>query len=181
MNKILVSFVVVILTVYQSGCATIVSGSEQDISIRSNPAGAMVLLDGMQLGTTPLMTDLKRKKRHTIKIQKDGYLEETRSTKRGFNWWYVGNVLFGGIIGLIVDPCTGAMYKIDPDEINATLVPQEGSLTADIKSNSVEATVAKSELSVDQQVAQIEAMADLKDRGLLTEEEYIAKKKEILQ
>lgn len=35
--------------------------------------------------------------------------------------WYIGNLLFGGLIGmLIVDPATGAMYKLD-DSVYATL------------------------------------------------------------
>lgn len=46
------------------------------------------------------------------------------------NGWYIGgNLLFGGVIGwLIVDPATGAMWKLDTNEINVTLneVKQNG-------------------------------------------------------
>jgi len=35
--------------------------------------------------------------------------------------WYWGNILIGGLIGmLVVDPLTGAMYKL-PDGANANL------------------------------------------------------------
>jgi len=38
------------------------------------------------------------------------------------NGWYFGNILLGGLIGmLIVDPATGAMYRLDSDYINETL------------------------------------------------------------
>ncbi|MFH6792762.1 hypothetical protein ACHRCF_16520, partial [Acinetobacter baumannii] len=39
--------------------------------------------------------------------------------------WYLGNIIFGGLIGLlIVDPATGAMYKLAPKDINTVLEAQ---------------------------------------------------------
>ena len=38
-----------------------------------------------------------------------------------FNAWYLGNILFGGIIGLVIDPITGAIYNLTPKQINAQL------------------------------------------------------------
>jgi hypothetical protein len=36
--------------------------------------------------------------------------------------WYFGNILLGGVIGmLIIDPATGAMYKLDTEFLNETL------------------------------------------------------------
>lgn len=41
------------------------------------------------------------------------------------NPWYFGNLLFGGFIGfLIVDPATGAMWKIEDTMVSTTLAPQ---------------------------------------------------------
>ena len=31
--------------------------------------------------------------------------------------WYAGNIVFGGIIGALVDPAAGAMWKL-PKEVN---------------------------------------------------------------
>ena len=43
--------------------------------------------------------------------------------------WYFGNFLWGGLIGLLViDPATGAMWKIDVKQINAQLTPDSQSL-----------------------------------------------------
>jgi hypothetical protein len=37
--------------------------------------------------------------------------------------WYLGNIVFGGLVGLlVVDPLTGAMWKLDPT-MNADLTP----------------------------------------------------------
>jgi len=56
--------------------------------------------------------------------------------------WYFGNVLFGGLIGiLIVDPATGAMYTLKPNELNINLISSAVSLipeelqAAELKAN----------------------------------------------
>lgn len=40
--------------------------------------------------------------------------------------WYLGNLLFGGLIGLIVDAANGSMYKLTPDQV----IAQMGKVTA---------------------------------------------------
>jgi hypothetical protein len=38
------------------------------------------------------------------------------------NGWYFGNIIFGGLIGLLaVDPATGAMYTLQPRQVETTL------------------------------------------------------------
>ena len=54
-------------------------------------------------------------------IKLDGYQTyETNLTKK-FNAWYIGNIVFGGLIGIIIDPITGAIYNLSPDEVNAEM------------------------------------------------------------
>lgn len=133
MNKHISLFLVLVQLLSFSGCATIVSGKHQDFNIRTSPSGADVLIDGTVSGTTPMIANLVRKRRHEIVIKKAGYPTVTRATTRGFNWWYVGNIIFGGIIGLIVDPITGAMYKIKPEEIHVDLNSLESSAVSEEK------------------------------------------------
>lgn len=39
------------------------------------------------------------------------------------NGWYMGNILIGGLVGmLVVDPASGAMWSL-PDNVNANLTP----------------------------------------------------------
>lgn len=132
-----VSFFLALLQVLAStGCATIVSSKMQDVTIRSNPPGAKVMLDGATIGTTPMIANLIRKKRHSLEITKNGYDRDVRATTRGFNWWYLGNLIFGGIIGLIVDPITGAIYEVNPEIISVELektAPLEVTQKAEIK------------------------------------------------
>jgi hypothetical protein len=58
---------------------------------------------------------------YTIRISKDGYRDQNLQIQSSINGWYIGNIIFGGLIGwVIVDPITGAMYSL-PDSAYATL------------------------------------------------------------
>jgi hypothetical protein len=105
-----------------SSCATIVSGSRQEFNITSNPSQANVYVNGNSIGKTPIVTKLERKdKNQVVKITLDGYKDTEIKLTRKTNGWVWGNILFGGLIGLIVDASDGAMYKLTPDQINAEL------------------------------------------------------------
>lgn len=140
MNKWISFFLAFAFITTQTGCATIVSGRTQDVMIRSNPSGAKVTIDEVVSGTTPMVANLLRKKRHQVSITKNEYTEVTQATTRGFNWWYIGNILFGGIIGLIVDPITGSIFDIEPAEINVTLPKEEPTVVSPAATAALSAT-----------------------------------------
>ena len=104
-----------------SSCATIVSGSRQTVKFDSTPSNAMVYINEMKIGRTPLEHKLSRDQDYDVMIKLDGYTPYKTRLTRKFNAWYIGNILFGGLIGLIIDPITGAMYKLSPAELNARL------------------------------------------------------------
>jgi hypothetical protein len=116
-----------------SGCATIVARSSQEITIASVPPGAAVKIDNksgaaVHSGNTPMTVTLKKGRgyfkaeRYTIHIAKDGYQARDITVQGEVNGWYFGNIIFGGLIGLLaVDPATGAMYTLKPKEIASTL------------------------------------------------------------
>jgi hypothetical protein len=42
--------------------------------------------------------------------------------KATLSGWYFGNIIFGGLIGMLaVDPATGAMWNIEPGKIDRKL------------------------------------------------------------
>ena len=135
MQKIFTFFFAGIL-LFSSGCATIVSPSSYPVRIMSMPDQAevsIINLSGREIfrGQTPATARLDasagyfKKAVYQINISKEGYEPKSFVIKADLNGWYLGNLLFGGIIGfLIVDPLTGAMYKIDTTLLNTELVLQ---------------------------------------------------------
>ncbi len=118
MKKLIACSLVVALL---SSCATIVSGSKQNVKFVSNPSAATVYVNNEIIGKTPLDVKLSRKKEHKVSIKLEGYQTyETKLTKK-LNGWYFGNILIGGVIGLVIDPITGAMYNLSPKEITAEM------------------------------------------------------------
>lgn len=114
-------------------CASIVSRSHYPVAISSAPAGATVtVLDrgGKEIfsGTTPAALELKssagffQRAKYTVTFKKPGFDTKTMALEANVNGWYFGNLLFGGWIGmLIVDPATGAMYRISQRDMQAAL------------------------------------------------------------
>ncbi len=56
-----------------------------------------------------------------------GYTPQTRTLDTDVNGWYFGNLFIGGFLGLlIIDPATGAMYRISEKNVQVTLAPSTG-------------------------------------------------------
>lgn len=104
-----------------SSCATIVSGSKQTVKFSSNPSRATVYIDEVVAGQTPFEIKLARKREHHVMIKLDGYKTYETNLTQKFNAWFLGNIAFGGLIGIIIDPITGAIYKLTPDEIHVEM------------------------------------------------------------
>ncbi|HEY3220672.1 MAG TPA: PEGA domain-containing protein [Gemmatimonadales bacterium] len=104
-----------------AACASIMSGTGQKLNIASEPAGAVVLVDGAAVGSTPVVSKMSRNEQHTITVRLDGYQPFELKTRRRMNGWLIGNVVFGGPLGIIIDVVDGAAYKLTPKEIAAQL------------------------------------------------------------
>ncbi|BCB96121.1 hypothetical protein JZK55_10430 [Dissulfurispira thermophila] len=134
-NKLFKMMVSLLVLTTLISCATIMGKSgPETLNVRSTPDQANVTIID-ELGTkifegkTPVALPLEKKKgyfkgkKYTVKIQKEGYAEQTVTVDTRLNGWYIGgNIILGGLIGwLIVDPATGAMWTLDSNEINVTL------------------------------------------------------------
>ncbi|CAI8208118.1 MAG: Uncharacterised protein [SAR116 cluster bacterium] len=127
-------------TVLLSSCASIVSKSSYPISINSAPSEAKIVIKdkkGIEIfsGQTPATLKLKAgsgffgKARYQVTFAKDGYNTKTVPVEFKLDGWYFGNLLLGGFLGmLIVDPSTGAMYKLETEFLNETLVASTASV-----------------------------------------------------
>jgi hypothetical protein len=110
-----------------TGCASIMSGTSQNVVVRSTPEGAKAtFLDKagkpVSVQTTPCTVSLKRSGQYVLKLEKENFKPLEAPLTRTINGWYMGNIFFGGLLGLlIVDPATGAMFSITPDTIETEL------------------------------------------------------------
>ena len=132
-NFLKVTMLALALPALLSGCATIFGHSSYPVSVYSNPSGAIVSITdkkGKEVyrGESPAMVMLKSgagyfsKAEYQVKISSAGYADQIIPVNYKLNGWYIGNILIGGILGmLIVDPATGAMWKLDTPPINVTL------------------------------------------------------------
>lgn len=120
-KKFFVAIVNACLIFSNISCATIMQGTTQDVGISSTPSGATVSINNSEKGKTPLVVDLKRKDNHIIKIELAGYQTyETTLTKKTSGWVW-GNIVFGGLIGLVVDAMAGGIYRLTPEQIDTVL------------------------------------------------------------
>jgi hypothetical protein len=100
-----------------SGCATVVSGKYQTISVKSEPSGVTVrTLDGTSV-TTPGNLKLERTKKHVVTAELQGCESQQRELRSDLNGWLFGNILLGGVIGAVVDVCSGASGTLCPAEV----------------------------------------------------------------
>ncbi len=114
------------------GCASILGDSQYPVAVSSAPTGASFEITNkngqvVHSGNTPSTVTLKSGngyfsgQTYQLKFKKDGYPDKVVELDSSLSGWYWGNILIGGVIGLlIVDPLTGAMYKL-PETASADL------------------------------------------------------------
>jgi len=142
MRLVNTSFLLVLLLLFITGCASIVSRSNWPFSVVTEPEGMKVSItnkNGREVykGTTPATMFLKSgsgffgKESYTVTLSKEGYETKKINVECKLNGWYFGNLLLGGVLGmLIVDPATGAMYKLADEGITETMTPSNTSSTS---------------------------------------------------
>jgi hypothetical protein len=149
LSNLLASLAVVVFAAFSGGCATIVAKSSQTITVSSVPEAAAVRISNaagvdVHSGNTPMTVTLKKGRgyfkpeHYTVRISKEGFQPHELRIDGAINGWYFGNILFGGLIGMLaVDPSTGAMYTLKPDKLDAALTMLKVSRSPDARSLTV--------------------------------------------
>ena len=124
-----------VISILFSNCASIVSKTTNPVDIRTYPKVANVSITdkkGKEVfrGQSPTTVILKTgagyfsKAEYQVRISSPGFTEKIVPINYKINGWYFGNFLFSGVIGmLIVDPATGAMWKLSDPLVEVTLDP----------------------------------------------------------
>ncbi len=108
-----------------NSCATIISGTGQEVSVSSTPRAKIEIKANTGMiyysGESPAVVKLPRKHSYTVTVQAGGYASQTLLISKQFNAWFIGNIIFGGIPGGVVDAITGAMWNLEPTLLAVTL------------------------------------------------------------
>lgn len=116
--------IIIAVIVSQTGCASIITGTSQNIMINSEPSGAKVITDTGLTVITPATIRLPKGRAIVLTAQKDGYEKSTQVLNTSFNGWFIGNILLGGLIGMIVDLADGAYVSFDRSNVFFSLTPE---------------------------------------------------------
>jgi hypothetical protein len=119
-----------------SGCASIFNGKTQAVVVNSVPDGAALTVanragEKVHSGTTPVTLTLNRgagyfrSEVYTVTLSKEGFAKKEITITATLSGWYIGNILLGGVLGMVVvDPITGGMFAFPPS-VTGTLEAEE--------------------------------------------------------
>lgn len=121
-----------------TGCASVITGTDQTMNFNSSPDGAVVSVAGQVVGKTPVSVQIDKGSNQIVSFQKDGYETFTTQLTTGLNPWFWGNFILGGLPGSTTDAASGAINEFSPDQYFITLTPEtsfgiNGSNTRKIK------------------------------------------------
>lgn len=136
MQKMIIKFAVLAASLALTGCASIVNGSNQVVSVETRMngqplAGASCQLvnpKGTFFVTTPGTVTIHRAYDDlSVKCEKDGVSSGLMAVKSSTKAMAFGNAIFGGVIGAAVDVGTGAAYDY-PSLITVNMVQAANSI-----------------------------------------------------
>jgi hypothetical protein len=121
---------VVSVAVSLGACASITRGTEEQVAFHSEPAGAEVRTStGLGCPETPCTFAVPRSDAFVATFTKARHHPEQVMVRTkmsgGGAAGMAGNVLVGGVIGVVVDASTGAGLDHDPNPVIARLKPLE--------------------------------------------------------
>lgn len=111
-----------------TGCATITTGSGQAIAISTEPEGADCTLTRhgvvlARVNSTPGQIHVEKSSTDlAVQCRRDGYLDSVGNIGSEFQPATFGNLILGGLVGVVVDAASGAMTKY-PTAVTFKLTP----------------------------------------------------------
>ena len=110
------------------GCGAIFGGSRQTVHVDASPSGVSVIASpGGIPQMTPTTFNLERKENYVLIFEKEGYESKKVEIQRGIRGGILAlDIIFTGLVGVIVDAATGSWYKLSPESVSITLVKKGG-------------------------------------------------------
>ena len=105
-----------------AGCASIVTGSTDKVSIESIPTGATYETNTGMKGTTPAVITVPDSETLVVTATLPGHQTASATLAPRMSGWVFGNILLGGIIGIAIDLISGNWQTHD-DKVVVRLIP----------------------------------------------------------
>jgi len=96
------------------GCATILRGTEQDVTVDTVPSGAKVAFSNGQSCTSPCSISAKRNTAINVSVSMAGCASQTAFIRPRIT-------ATGGVLGGLPDLATGAVYDLEPSQLSFVL------------------------------------------------------------
>lgn len=114
-----------------TGCATIVKGGRQNVTITSPTPNAEMSIRSFKgrevySGPLPAKVRLQREDQYTVTITAPGHKEQKATITKSMSGWAFGNliwiipILWG--VGIAVDAASGALWSLEPEDMAFRLV-----------------------------------------------------------
>ena len=110
---------VLLIATVASGCASIINGTRQIITLSSTPEGAEIFENGYSIGTTPTQLRFKRGEDHLLTFRLEGYEDVRVTLEKELDPIVFLNLT--SILGYAIDFSNGAAYKLDPSIVDVMM------------------------------------------------------------
>ncbi|MCF8345726.1 MAG: SHOCT domain-containing protein [Bacteroidales bacterium] len=166
--------IILALAALLAGCATVLTGTTQRVTVDSTPQGADIIIDGYMMGTTPTILRLDRDVNaiidggKDIRLELEGYYADGYYFDADIEPTTILNVFFP--FGFALDAVSGAIMKYDSEYYNFGLIPVHDPENIPDDPDAREAD----------DYEKLMKLVELYEQGLLTEEEYETEKARIL-
>lgn len=118
----------ILLVTFTAGCGTMFGGTSQNVRVASSPDNAEVEVEDGATHRTPTTLDLERGSEYVLEIDKEGYeareVEINKSMRGGI---LALDILFTGLLGVVVDAATGGWYSLSPERVDVSLTQADAS------------------------------------------------------
>ena len=106
-----------------AGCGVIFGGTTETLRVSSSPAAARLTTEPTTgTFTTPASLALQRKHSYVLTAELDGYRPAELQIRQELRIGpLVLDILFTGLIGVVVDAATGGWWNLEPDDSNLVL------------------------------------------------------------
>jgi len=127
-NKLKIPSIVLICAVIlllNSGCGTMMNGTQHYLGIMSDPPGAKVTVDNKIIFDTPVTVVLDKRDNHRVIIELDGYLPYEMKISRKPDFFLAAVGIFPLFPSIVIDFITGGIYTLSPEQVKARLKKED--------------------------------------------------------